>query len=164
MVDSFQIICEDYVISIKWILNQLLNNYFLYYLLNLKKCKFPPSISSVTFTLTHFFSFFSCSYTSFYYRKRLSFFSSFPSCDTLETKNQWARDDPAFIVVQILFVEVLEHLPSSLKSYLGGSISLCNGISECQHMGLSLGSSLCASGRLVPCWSCCRINLLLFSQ
>ena len=56
-------------------------------------------------------------YTSFYHRKRkyLNYLSDFSTkllfCNvflvkTSETKNQWARDDPAFVVIQLCFLMV----------------------------------------------------------
>ena len=80
------------VIFDKWILNQHLIRYLISYLLNLNEFIHHFIIANVSEMrdIVHVY------YILTYYVFNLY----------LETKNQWARDDPAFVVIQLFFLVV----------------------------------------------------------
>lgn len=83
----------------------------------------------------------------------------------IETKNQWARDDPAFVVVQACFVAVIFsmhyfHVFCCYSSFIKGFFfGIRCGISISQLLGISMDSYLLLSCWLVVYWNCCSVNL-----
>jgi hypothetical protein len=84
----------------------------------------------------------------------------------IETKNQWARDDPAFAVVEAGFVAVcvvlcccfLLNLTTKkllwvkYRVFVGGNVSVCNRISKPKLLGIPLECTLWTHSGLASSW------------